>query len=127
MVSDGWFIGEGNRPAGHLRASSLTSDGSSARQLTKDKQDAENPTATPDGNWIVFSQVTGPGIGVWKIHPDGSGAKKLVSGNTLLPEVSPDGQYVSYRTNLRTDLTAIRVARVSDGSAAWTSCRPTSG
>jgi eukaryotic-like serine/threonine-protein kinase len=94
------------------------SDGSGARQLTKDSQDAENPTATPDGSWIVFNQGTGPSIGVWKIHPDGSGAKKLVAGNTVLPEVSPDGQYVSYRMNLRTDLTAIRVARVSDGLAA---------
>jgi eukaryotic-like serine/threonine-protein kinase len=111
------LIWSSNR-SGAFEIWSAESDGSSARQLTRDKQDAENPTATPDGNWIVFTQVTGPGMGLWKIHPDGSGAAKLFSGNTLLPEVSPDGQYVSYRTNLRTDLTAIRVVRVSDGSAA---------
>src|SRR5262249_55603422 len=94
------------------------SDGSSARQLTRDKQDAENPTATPDGDWIVFTEVAGPSRGIWKIHPDGSGATKLISGNTLLPEVSPDGQFVSYRVNFRPDLIVIRVARVSDGSPA---------
>ncbi|HEY6929737.1 MAG TPA: protein kinase [Thermoanaerobaculia bacterium] len=94
------------------------SDGSGARQLTREHQDAENPTATADSSWIVFNQGTGPGVGIWKIHPDGTGALRLVSGNSVLPEVSPDGQYVSYRTNLRTDLTAVRVARVSDGSPA---------
>ncbi len=94
------------------------SDGSGARQLTRDGQDAENPTVTPDGGWIVFNQGSGPRVGIWKIHPDGSGAQKLVAGNTVLPEVSPDGQYVTYRTNLRTDLTAIRVVKASDGSPA---------
>ena len=111
------LIWSSNR-SGAFEIWSAESDGSGARQVTKDKQDAENPTATPDGNWIVFTQVTGSGMGLWKIHPDGSGATRLISGNTLLPEVSPDGQYVSYRTSLRPDLTAIRVVRVSDGSAA---------
>jgi Tol biopolymer transport system component len=94
------------------------SDGSGARQLTQQRQDAENPTVTPDGSWIVFNQGTGPNVGIWKMHLDGTGAQKIVSGNTVLPEVSPDGQFVAYRTNLRTDLTAVRVSRVSDGSPA---------
>jgi Tol biopolymer transport system component len=34
----------------------------------------------------------------------------------VLPDVSRDGQYVSYRTNLRIDQFDVRVARVADGS-----------
>lgn len=104
--------------SGHFEIWIAESDGSGARQLTKDGLDAENPTATPDGNWITYNQGSGRRPGVWKIHPNGSGATQLVSGTTVLPEVSPDGQYVSYRTNLRTDLSALRVVRVSDGSPA---------
>jgi hypothetical protein len=37
-------------------------------------------------------------------------------GTTVLPEISPDGQYVSFRLNLRVELFGLRVARVADGS-----------
>jgi Tol biopolymer transport system component len=115
---DGQRLAWSSNRSGAFEIWIAAADGSGARQLTKDHQDAENPTFTPDGNWIVFNQGTGPGVGIWKVHVDGTGAMKLVSGNTVLPEVSPDGQYVAYRTNLQTDLTAVRVARVSDGSPA---------
>jgi Tol biopolymer transport system component len=92
------------------------SDGSGARQVTRDGMDAENPTATPDGKWIVYNQSFPQKVGIWKIHPDGSGAMRLVSGTTVLPDVSRDGLYVSYRTNLRIDQFEVRVARVSDGA-----------
>jgi Serine/threonine protein kinase len=93
-------------------------DGSHARQVTRDGVDAENPTATPDGEWIVYSQGDPTRAGLWKVHPDGSKATRFVEGNTLLPEVSPDGQFVSYRSNLRSDLSYVRVVRLSDGVPA---------
>jgi serine/threonine protein kinase/Tol biopolymer transport system component len=91
-------------------------DGSAARPVTSSRLDAENPTATPDEAWIIFNQGAGAGQGVWKIHPDGTGAVRLVAASTGLPEVSPDGSYVSYRENLRVDLCGVRVVRLSDGS-----------
>ncbi|HEY3174014.1 MAG TPA: DPP IV N-terminal domain-containing protein, partial [Thermoanaerobaculia bacterium] len=93
-------------------------DGSGARRLTKDGMDAENPSETPDGRWIVYNQSFPARAGVWKIHPDGSGATRVVSGTTVIPEVSPDGQYVSYRLGTRIDQFEVRVARISDGAAA---------
>jgi len=90
-------------------------DGSGARQVTKDGGDAENPTATPDG-WIVYNQGSAEKAGVWKIRPDGSGAR-VIAERTVLPEVSPDGQYVSYVTGGREYRLEVKVSRVEDGRA----------
>jgi len=48
--------------------------------------------------------------GIWKIHPDGSGAAQLVSGGGY-PEVSPDGQYAAYGAADRH-----RFVRIVDGA-----------
>ena len=53
--------------------------------------------------------------GVWKIRPDGSGAVRLLTAAAVIPEVSPDGQYVAYLINRRTPSATIRVATVADG------------
>jgi eukaryotic-like serine/threonine-protein kinase len=91
-------------------------DGSGARQLTHDGLDAENPTATPDGRWIVYNQGNGAKRGITKIHPDGTGQTLIVPGQPLIPELSPDGRYVSYRLSLRPNLYEARVSRVEDGA-----------
>ena len=92
-------------------------DGSGARQVTHDGLDAENPTATPDGRWIVYNQGNGARRGITKIHPDGTGQTLIVPGQPLIPELSPDGRFVSYRLSLRPDLYAARVARVEDSAS----------
>jgi serine/threonine protein kinase/Tol biopolymer transport system component len=115
FMPDGRLIWSSNR-TGAFEIWMAESDGSGARQVTRDGMDAENPTATPDGKWIVYNQSFPQKVGIWKIHPDGSGAMRLVSGTTVLPDVSRDGLYVSYRTNLRIDQFEVRVARVSDGA-----------
>jgi hypothetical protein len=73
-------------------------NGSSARQVS-DVENAQNPTMTGDGEWIVFvRQDAGKGAnGVWKIRPDGSDASLVAAGGFLIPEVSPDGRYVALR------------------------------
>ncbi len=75
--------------------------------------DAENPTATPDG-WIVYSQGGTSRLGIWKIHPDGSGATRIVAQWAGRPETSPNGRYVSYVVGLRGS-SEVRVARLEDG------------
>ncbi|MGE0641027.1 MAG: protein kinase [Thermoanaerobaculia bacterium] len=73
-------------------------DGSSARQVT-DFENAQNPTMTPDGEWIFFVRQGSVGEnGVWKVRVDGSDASPIVKGNLLVPETSPDGRFVAART-----------------------------
>jgi Tol biopolymer transport system component len=86
-------------------------DGSAPRQVT-DLENAQNPTMTPDGTWIVFvNQGAGEGTnGIWKIHPDGTGATLIAAGSYLIPETSPDGRYVALRGPGEK-----RIVRVADG------------
>ncbi|MCP4248332.1 MAG: hypothetical protein GY778_14895, partial [bacterium] len=85
--------------------------------LTRDGFDAENPTSTPDGNWIVYWSSNLEKIGVWKIRRDGSDATRLVPGPCASTEVSPEGSFVSFLDiqpgNLRT---VIRVVELESGS-----------
>ena len=110
------IIWSSNR-SGHFEIWIAGSDGSGARQLTQDGVDAENPTATPDGNWIVYSSGNPAKNGVWKIRRDGLQATRLVSGATLVPDVSPDGQYCLYVPNVNGKPYQVKVIRLADGAA----------
>jgi Tol biopolymer transport system component len=109
-----WSSGRG----GHLEIWIAEADGSGSRKVTNDGMDAENPTATPGGEWIVYNSGNPSKTGVWKIRPDGTAATRLVAGTTGLPEVSPDGQYVSYLTGVQGNRETIRVVRLADGTPA---------
>ena len=71
-------------------------DGSGARQVTRDGEDAENPTMTPDGQWVIYASANDANIGLWKIRPDGTDAVQIHEGTDLIPEVSPDGRYALF-------------------------------
>ncbi len=90
-------------------------DGSHPRQVTHDG-DAENPMETPDGQWIVYVSGFPAHSGIWKMRPDGSQATRLVAGNPINPELSPDGELVAYRINYTSPVAKVRVVRVADGS-----------
>ena len=102
-------------------------DGSGARRVTSDGRNAENPTLTPDGAWIVYSSRNPEKAGIWKVRPDGREATRLVadqlspapsgSGRATLPEVSPDGEHVSYRFFSGQYPAFIRVVRLADGAS----------
>ena len=92
-------------------------DGSGAHQVSQDGVDAENPTMTRDGRWVVYMSTNPKAPGMWKVHPDGTGAERVVGGTNMnLPEVSPDGQYVMYQSQLNPLLVTLHVVRVEDGS-----------
>jgi Tol biopolymer transport system component len=95
------------------------SDGSGARQVSRDGINAENPTSGGDGSWIVYTSRAVPKRGVWKVRPDGSGAKLLVAGETHMPEVSPDGRFAAFRIDVPGNRFVLRVARVSDGAPVF--------
>ncbi|HET8946628.1 MAG TPA: protein kinase [Candidatus Polarisedimenticolia bacterium] len=87
-------------------------DGTGARRVTNDGVDAENPTMTRDG-WIVYNSSNPATSGIWKIRADGTQATRVVQGFWSTPEVSPDGQWVAFRT--RTIPRMLHIARLSDG------------
>jgi Tol biopolymer transport system component len=111
---DGRILWSSNR-SGHFEVWTAEPDGARPRQLTHDGFLAENPSATPDGQWIVYSSRRPERPGIWRMRPDGSDARLVVAGNTRLPEVSPDGRYVMYLTDIRLDHLSVRVAAL-DGS-----------
>ena len=92
-------------------------DGGGPRQVSQDGGNAENPTATPDGQWIVYSSGNPQKAGLWKVHPDGSGATRIVSGRVSLPDVSPDGRRALYRAFSGKYPAILRVVRLEDGQA----------
>ncbi len=96
-------------------------DGSSPRQVT-DFENAQNPTLTADGAWIVFVRQGGAEEtnGIWRIHPDGSGAELVTAGAYLIPETSPDGRYVAFRGPGERRLVRVRDGTLLDARLAVT-------
>jgi Tol biopolymer transport system component len=116
FTADGKLLWSSNR-SGSFEIWIAAADGSGARQVTRDG-DAENPTATPDGAWIVYASGAAKNAGIWKIRPDGTDATRLATGLLLNPELSPDGAYVAYRTSFSTGTSQllVRVVRTADGA-----------
>jgi Tol biopolymer transport system component len=114
FLSDGRIMWSSNR-SGNYEIWIADSDGSAARQVTQDGGNAENPTATPGGEWIVYSSGNPEKPGLWKIHPDGTGATHLFEGRATIPEVSPDGLHAVFRSFTGKYPARLRVARVEDG------------
>ena len=90
-------------------------DGSAARQVTRDGRNAENPTATPDGKWIVYSSGNPERPGLWRIGADGTDATHLYEGRVTLPEVSPDGRHALFRVFSGKYPARLQVVRLEDG------------
>jgi Tol biopolymer transport system component len=100
---------------GTLEVWTANADGTEPRALTHGAQ-AENPGATPDGEWFVYSSGAPDKLGVWRVRADGSSAVRLAAGPLIVPELSPDGRYVSFVQVAAPDRTLVRVVRVSDGA-----------
>ena len=114
FLRDGRIIWSSNR-SGNYEIWIAASDGSATRKVTEDGGNAENPTATPDGQWIVYSSGNPDKAGLWKIRPDGSEATHLFEGRATIPEVSPDGRHAVFRSFTGKYPARLRVARLEDG------------
>lgn len=60
----------------------------------------EDPSLTPDGEWVVYAAPVRGSRKLWRMRPDGSGKQRigpgLVDEEELDPSVSPDGAYVVF-------------------------------
>ncbi len=115
LIAGGRRLVWSSNRSGHFEVWIAEADGSGARQLSQDGRDAENPTATPDGSWIFYSSA-GEKEGLWKIRADGSEASRIVTGQAMHPETSPDGRYVLYFTR-HGALRTLHVVNSADGKA----------
>jgi len=116
LTPDGLHLLWSSNRSGSFEIWIADADGGHPRQVTHDG-DAENPTATPDGRWIVYASGTATNEGIWKIRADGTQATRLASGYLLNPEVSPDGSYAAYRVMvIGRSRALVKVLRLSDGA-----------
>jgi Tol biopolymer transport system component len=114
FLRDGRIVWSSNR-SGNYEIWIADPDGSAARKVTQDEGNAENPTATPDGEWIVYSSGNPEKAGLWKIRPDGTEATHLFEGRATIPEVSPDGRHAVFRSFTGKYPARLRVARLEGG------------
>jgi Tol biopolymer transport system component len=70
-------------------------DGSSPRQVSHDSLDAENPSPSPDARWALYSSASPAKSGLWRVPLDGGQEERVLRNGTLIPDLSPDGRYVS--------------------------------
>jgi len=77
-------------------------DGSAPRQLSRDSLDAENPSITPDTRWVLYSSAHPAKSGVWRVPVAGGDGERLLRTTSLIPDLSPDGRYVSVITGVGT-------------------------
>jgi hypothetical protein len=80
--------------------------------------DAEHPSVTPDGAWVIYNSYNPDRKGVWKTGPTGIGDAPLVKGATRWPEISPDGRFVLYTIDKAPAARSIQVVQLEDGHAA---------
>ncbi len=99
---------------GHFEIWGAGGDGSSPHRISDDGADAENPSLSSDGSTIVYVSFNDRRRGLWTLRPDGTNARLLVPGRNVLPEISPDGAWVSFVS--QGNPPAIVVVRLADGA-----------
>ncbi len=63
--------------------------------MSHDSLDAENPAPTRDGRGVLYSSSNPEKAGLWSIPLEGGTGDHLLRSSTLIPDLSPDGRYVS--------------------------------
>jgi Tol biopolymer transport system component len=90
---------------------------SDVTRVSSDGKDAQNPTMTKNGKWIVYASNNEAKPGIWKVPTAGGEALPLVRGQFVhLADASPSGRYAAYLVDDRVRRqNAIRVVDVETG------------
>lgn len=112
FMPDGSRIIWSSDRSGNLEIWIASLDGGGARQVTRDGVDAENPTASSDGEWIIYSTSNPKHVGLWKIRQDGSDATRLLAKSIYTPQISPDGRYVLFPSQMDSTSTHLYVLEI---------------
>ncbi|MEO8056518.1 MAG: hypothetical protein ABI768_15260, partial [Acidobacteriota bacterium] len=102
---------------GHYEIWGAGGDGSAPRRISDDGVDAENPSLSRDGATAVYASFNDARRGIWKIRADGTDAQIIAPGRNFLPEISPDGAWVSFVSQAPVPM--IEVVRIADGSPVF--------
>ncbi|HEV3471223.1 MAG TPA: protein kinase [Pyrinomonadaceae bacterium] len=110
----------------------MDADGGNQRQLTDDPRQDFDPSATPDGRYILFTSLRAGATNIWRMNPDGSGQTKLTGGKRdFVPSPSPDGRWVVYTNGDSESLTLWKVpveggapVRLTEHQANWPAVSP---
>ncbi len=85
-------------------------------QLTHFTGENEQPSLSPDGQWLLFVSNRGGRGAIWKMRPDGRDLSQLTSGlQDDTPEWSPDGKWIAFQSKRSGGKTAIYIMN-PDGS-----------
>jgi TolB protein len=87
----------------------MAADGTGFRRLSQNGLTGAQPTWSPDGNWIAFSEFLLDGYpAIFVVHPDGTGLQQLTDGSyDIQPCWNPDSRSLVFTSLFRsTDSTA---------------------
>jgi Tol biopolymer transport system component/DNA-binding winged helix-turn-helix (wHTH) protein len=112
----------------------MNGDGSHQKQLTPSGFIDLDPSATADGQVIVFNSNRSGSFEVWRVSADGSGLRQLTfDSSNEMPGVSPDGKWVVYistrdglNTLWRIPLVGGEPIKLSDRPTSWCRVSPDS-
>jgi Tol biopolymer transport system component len=75
----------------------MDADGKNRHNLTRPDTVDAYPSASPDGRYIVFMSERSGIKNIWRMNADGSDPRQLTKAFGNLPEVTPDGRWVTYQ------------------------------
>jgi eukaryotic-like serine/threonine-protein kinase len=90
-------------------------DGTDPRQLSRDSLDAENPSISSDHEWVYYSSAHPRKSGLWRVPSSPGEGEWLLRTGTLIPDLSPDGRYVSVITGVGTIEANLGVFDLAEG------------
>ena len=90
----------------------IDAHGGNARQITANSSYNNGlPSVSPDGRYIAFtSGVGGGGPHIWRIGIDGFNRQQLTNSFDLLPQWSPDSQWIVYQSQTGSGVAIWKVA-----------------
>jgi WD40 repeat protein len=98
------------RMSGDAEIWSINLDGTDQRQLTHDPADDFAPIVSPDNRSVFFSSNRSGTLQVWRMATDGTNQVQVTTQEGGFPlQVSPDGQWLYYRSGLNGTLRRVSV------------------